>query len=155
MKIVHGNLYVHRTNIDELQVADLSLVGQAQKLLPEAYEWNMLKVAKDKDKISFMYYPNFYENPHPALYQYANVELATGKIRYGSESKNPVILHRKETFVSKSDPNYKKFEALTNQEVEAGLYPKNLLSHIGRKNFWDVLLIDKGLKIDDHVLLKI
>jgi len=154
MKKVHGNLYVHRTNIDELQAPDLKLVDQAKKLLPEAYEWNMLKVAKDK-RVSFMFYPNFYKNSHPALYQYANVDTTTGKIKYGSESKNPVILHRKETFIKRTDPNYAKFKRLTEQEVEAGLYPKNLLSHIGRKNFWDAFLIEEGWEIEDHVLQRI
>lgn len=154
MKIVHGNLYVHRTNTDELKESDKELVNQAIKLLPEAYEWNMLKVARDK-RVSFMYYPNFYENPHPALYQYANVDPSTGKIKYGSESKNPVILHRKETFIRRSDPNYRKFERLTEQEVGAGLYPKHLLNHIGRKNFWDKFLIEEGWEIVDHVLQKI
>lgn len=153
MKKVHGNLYVHRTNVGELPQEEDAFVRKAIELLPEAYEWNMLKVARDK-RVSFMYYPNFYENPHPALYQFANVDTATGKIKYGSESKNPVILHRKETFVSKTDPNYKMFKALTDQEVEAGLYPKNLLSHIGRKNFWDGFLIDGGWEIIAHVLQK-
>lgn len=151
---MHGNLYVHRTNTDELKEFDKELVNQAIRLLPNAYEWNMLKVARDK-RVSFMYYPNFYENPHPALYQYANVDTTTGKIKYGSESKNPVILHRKETFMSRSDPNYRKFERLTEQEVEAELYPKHLLSHIGRKNFWDKFLIEEGWEIVDHVLQKI
>lgn len=154
MKKVHGNLYVHRTNVDELPVVEGELVRKAIKLLPDAYEWNMLKVARDK-RVSFMYYPNFYENPHPALYQFANVDTTTGRIKYGSESKNPVILHRKETFVAKSDSNYQKFKALTDQEVEAGLYPKNLLSYIGRRKFWDEFLIEEGLEIINHVLQKI
>lgn len=155
MKIVHGNLYVHRTNIDELPETDKELVNQALKLLPETYEWNMLKVAKDKDRITFSFYPDFYSDPHPALYQYANVNIETDKIRYGSGGKNPVILHRKETFIAKSDPNYKMFEALTAQEVEAGLYPKNLLSHIGRRKFWDNFLMEEDWEIKDHVLQRL
>ena len=154
MKRVHGNLYVHRTNLDELPPSDRGLVDKAIELLPDAYEWNMLKVAKDK-RVSFMYYPNFYENPHPSLYQFANVDTVSGKVKYGSKSKNPVILHRKETFIAKSDLDYEKFEALTNQEVEAGLYKKELLSHIGRVNYWNNLLIEKGLEIKDHVLRKV
>lgn len=154
MKRVHGNLYVHRTNLDELPTTDKELVDQATKLLPKSYKWNMLKVARDK-RVSFMYYPNFYENPHPSLYQFANVDTVSGKVKFGSKSKNPVILHRKETFIAKSDSDYDRFEALTNQEVEAGLYQKELLSHIGRVNFWDNLLVEKGLEIKDHVLQKI
>lgn len=154
MKRVYGNLYVHRTNLGELPTTDKELVDQATKLLSESYKWNMLKVARDK-RVSFMYYPNFYENPHPSLYQFANVDTVSGKVKFGSESKNPVILHRKETFIAKSDPNYEKFEALTEQEVDAGLYQKELLSHIGRVNFWDNLLIEKGLEIKEHVLKKV
>lgn len=155
MKIVHGNVYVHQTNIDELQEADLKLVNQAKKLLPETYKFNMVRVAKDKERITFSNYPDFNTDPHPALDQYANVNIITGKIRYGSGGKNPVILHRKETFIKRTDPNYQKFKRLTEQEVKAELYPKNLLSHIGRRKFWDDFLIEEGWEIEDHVLQRL
>ncbi len=155
MKIVHGNVYVHRTNIDELKASDLKLVDQAKKLTPSSLEWNMLRVSKDRSRITFSNYPDFYSDPHPALKGYASVNIDTGKIRYGKAQNNPVILHRKETFIKRTDPNYQSFKRLTEQEVVAGLYPKNLLSHIGRKNFWDEFLIEEGWEIEDHVLQRI
>ncbi|MDY6895061.1 MAG: hypothetical protein SVO01_06550 [Thermotogota bacterium] len=151
MKKVHGNLYVHRSNVGELPNYAKELMMHAEAILPSSYEWNMLKVAKT-ERVSFMLYPNFYDDPHPSLHQYANVDVKNGKIKYGSKSKNPPILHRKETFISKDDPEYSKFAKLTEQEIKAGLYTKDLLSHIGTKKFWEDLLITRNLKIKDHIL---
>jgi hypothetical protein len=154
MKIVYGSIYVHKTNIRELAEVDRDLVATAQRYLAKAHRWNLLKIARDKNSVSFMWYPGFYENPHPALDGSASVNLVTGRVKYSNPTKNPVILHRKETFISRNDHHYEKFQQLTAQEEKAGLYAKNILNKIGRRDYWDMLLCEKEVSIVDHRLQK-
>ena len=154
MKIVYGSIYVHKTNIRELTGSDIDLVTNAQRYLANTHRWNLLKIARDKTRVSFMWYPGFYENPHPALDGSASVNLAAGTVKYSKATKNPVILHRKETFISRNDHHYEKFQQLTTQEESAGLYAKNILNKIGRRDYWDMLLEEKELVIVDHCLQK-
>lgn len=152
MKIVHGNIYVHKSNVDELKENERRIFEASKELLPLSWKWNMIKVAKTK--VTFSWYPEFRSDPHPTLHSYATVDTVSDSVKYGHPKNNPVILHRKETFVSKTDTEYETYKRLTDQEVEAGLYPKELLSYIGRRNFWDNFLIEKGVEIENHILKK-
>lgn len=152
MKVVYGSIYTHKTNIRELNPSDVWEVFKARNMLPKTYLWNLLRIDRDKSRISFMWYPKFYEYPHPSLEGSISVNITTGALKCTSATKNPVILHRKETFISKDDPYYEKFRLLTIQEENAGLYTKGILSKIGRQDYWNSLLKEKELVIVDHVL---
>jgi DNA phosphorothioation-associated putative methyltransferase len=117
--------------------------------------YNIIKLFKNDFKISFLSYPQFIEDPHPALYKSTTITLNTGKTRSFnySKSQNPPILHRKETFIPETDPKYSYFKQLTVLEEAAGLY-KNTRT-IGFKKNWDELLANKNLKIEDNKLIKI
>lgn len=153
MKNVYGNLYVHKSNIEELPNSDRELLTWAIRLLPPNTNWNLIKIARDKISVSFMNYPNFFENPHPALKEYTKVDLGTGTIKHSEITRNPPILHRKETFIAPTNNSYYLFKQLTEQEEKAGLYQKSLLSKIGRRDYWDELLAKKNLTIKNHRLI--
>lgn len=154
MKIVHGNYYVHIDWLHDLPAICRKLVREAMELLPDDFEWNIVRVNPKSKKVTFAWYPNFDEDAHPELKEWIKIDLENKTMKRRIEKgKNPPILHRKETFVNKRDKRYKTFAYLTAKEVEAGLYNPKFLHKIGRKKFWTSLLLAKGVRIVDHELV--
>jgi DNA phosphorothioation-associated putative methyltransferase len=114
-------------------------------------EYNVIKLHKDKDCVSFLYYENFDEDPHPKLRQGQTSYSAGGGVIHG-HNHNPPILHRKELLVSEDYPHYQKFKELTKQEEKRGLLGR---PDIGFLEQWKRLLKKKRLKIVGHKLVKI
>ena len=98
-------------------------VAELRKRLEIGTEFNLLKFHTASPKISFLSYPDFEKDPHPALKAAIIVDLVTGKTRrdHYRTLANPPILHRKETFLPPEHPLYEKFSKLTRQEEVAGL----------------------------------
>jgi hypothetical protein len=105
-------------------------------------------------KLSFLSYPGFDSEPHPALKRAITIDLATEKARHTdyADNANPPILHRKETFLPAGHPLRAQFEALTRAEEAAGLYEST--ETIGFKLNWQKLLESKGLALKGHTLLR-
>lgn len=112
---------------------------------------NVIKLSVDGRKVSFLYYENFDDDPHPSLRFGMRVYLpkATYQMRDFSSSLNPPILHRKDQLVSKSYPYYFQFRELTTAEEQAGLLSRN---DIGFRRQWDELLESQKLQIEGHTL---
>ncbi|MHC1763388.1 MAG: DNA phosphorothioation-associated putative methyltransferase [Verrucomicrobiia bacterium] len=115
---------------------------------------NVLKFNIDEPRISFLSYPNFFMDAHPALRHAITINLATGKIRRMDydRSANQPILHRKETLLPPDHPKRAEFEALTRAEEEAGLYEDT--TTIGFKLNWIRLLESKGLVVVGQQLVR-
>lgn len=128
------------------------LVGQVAAVFQIGPEFNVLKFFTDELKVSFLSYPGFLEDAHPALRKAVTVDLRTGKARHNdyAGNLNPPILHRKETFLPPGHPRRAEFEALTLREEEAGLYERT--ETIGFKLNWERLLAEKGVAIVGHSL---
>ena len=59
--------------------------------------WNLLKIHTNEAALTFLTYPDFDEDPHPALAEATKINLKTGSVvrtDYRGRS-NPPILHRK------------------------------------------------------------
>jgi DNA phosphorothioation-associated putative methyltransferase len=117
--------------------------------------WNLVKLHKDEYAITFLSYPEFDTDPHPALAEATKINLNTGTvIRTDYRSRaNPPILHRKETFLSQDDPRFDEFAALTKKEEEAGLYRDP--TRIGLRLQWQTLLRRLGLTHRGHMLVRL
>jgi DNA phosphorothioation-associated putative methyltransferase len=115
--------------------------------------WNLLKVHTREAAITFLTYPEFASDPHPALAEATKINLNTGTVvRSDYRGRvNPPILHRKEAFLPPNDPRIPAFAALTKQEEEAGLYCD--LSRIGLRIQWQTLLKKLKLTHDGHRLV--
>jgi hypothetical protein len=147
-------VYVYREEvIGRSEGLDTLLAGIVKRCEIGA-EFNILKFRTDEMKLSFLCYPSFMSEAHPALRHAATVDLVTGKMRSTdyADNSNPPILHRKETFLPVGHPLRAQFEALTRAEEQAGLYEKT--ATIGFKLNWDKLLRSKGLVICGHSLEK-
>jgi hypothetical protein len=129
------------------------LLARLRERLAIGNEYNVLKFRTDEFKISFLSYPTFFDEAHPALAKALTVDLATGKSRLTeyADNLNPPILHRKETFLPLTHPRRAEFAKLTAEEEAAGLYAKT--STIGFRLNWEKLLADKRLRIDGHQLI--
>jgi hypothetical protein len=113
-------------------------------------EWNLLKLHTDQVAISFLTYPDFDSDPHPALAEAVKINMNSGTISKTDyrERANPPILHRKETFLPANDPRVPIFTSLTKQEEQAGLLRD--LSRIGMRIHWETLLKRCGLSYEGH-----
>ncbi len=75
-------------------------------------KFNVIKFRTDELKVSFLCYPDFLEEAHPALRHAVTIDLVTGQARHTdyADNHNPPILHRKETFLSEHQPDHSVFE---------------------------------------------
>ena len=153
-KQLQGAKYIIRS-IHGSIVEDLaSEISRAETAAQPQEDWNLLKLHTGEYAITFLSYPDFDENPHPALSCATKINLNSGRIvrMDYSQRANPPILHRKETFLPPGDPRIEKFAALTKAEEAAGLYREP--SKIGLRIYWETLLRRKGLWYDDHRLVE-
>ena len=107
----------------------------------------IVKVKLNAPVVSFLRYPFFIEDPHPALAAaiVVNVDSGDVKLQDFSQQDNPPILHRKELFIPEWSVYHKEFAALTRAEEKAGLYPRGRF--IGRRKQWAELLKEKGVDL--------
>lgn len=144
-------LYVHRSAEEQLG-ALLRLVIFAARQVVGELEYNVVKIATDGRKLSFLQYDNFDEQAHPELRHSVRVFLprASYSVRDYSASLNPPILHRKETLVDVLYPHHAVFSELSAQEAARGLLAR---SDIGTKQTWLALLAETKLTIIGHQLV--
>jgi hypothetical protein len=147
-------LYVHREGLAGLTGSLGALLDQVVARYQVGAEFNLVKFRTDELKLSFLAYPGFESDPHPALRQAITIDLATGKARRTDYAGNinPPILHRKETFLPAGHRLWTTFRALTRAEEEAGLYEHT--ATIGFRLNWEKLLTAKGVEIRGHELLR-
>ncbi len=121
-KQIHQALYVHSQALDVLPPALRVFEGCARRLLGGLEGANMVKLGLHEPTISYLSYPRFETDPHPALERSLKIDLRTfrPRIRDYREYSNPPILHRKELFVRLDHSSRPKFARLTAQEERGG-----------------------------------
>jgi predicted Rdx family selenoprotein len=145
-----GDFYLHFTALGELPKRARERVYAAGRIAGEP-DWNVVKFGAN-DTVSLLLYPTFDEQPHPALYGYVNVDVDAGRVRrvQAKPTKNPSILHRKESFVAPYHPQYAEWLAFSELEEAAGLLGR---SDIGTVRQWEAFLASRGFKIEGDELL--
>jgi len=149
-KHVGNNLYILWPDLKE----ESPILSSIIEPVGQFKDTTLIKFFLDQFKISFLDYPDFFDDPHPALHYSETVNLSTGKRRnidYTKQS-NPPILHRKETMISPNRPEYVRWLELTKQLEKAGCYKEP--RKIGFKIYWENLLQNKGLTYSGHELCK-
>ena len=152
-KILPDAFYIHIGAIAELDDLLVAYEAEARELLGRKdNNYNILKFGLSKHQISYLSYPEFESDPHPQLKYSLIVNLQTQGIDYRdyTDSKNPPILHRKETFISKQHALYVKFSHLTKCEQEIGLLKP--AKQIGFLKQWQQFLSLNHIKFEDHYL---
>lgn len=148
-KLVGDDFYIHVASLD-LVPPVLRLAEFAARKLVGQVEADLIKISEAGRAVSFLRYPEFDVDPHPALRSSLRVYLPRAKYElreYGDV--NPFILHRKELFVATDYPGRDSFEQLSKAEEAAGL----LGGHdIGTRDGWQRKLAALDLIIVGHTL---
>lgn len=154
-KFVPDGLYVHITALDELDLILRLFEGCASRTIGRMDDANIIKFHTEKPVISYLFYPDFDSDPHPALHTSVRIDLRDLRPKYSdyASSENPPILHRKETFVGPTYPLLELFKGLTEDEERAGLLAN--ASSIGNRKAWTERVKNAGYEIQDHQLKKL
>jgi DNA phosphorothioation-associated putative methyltransferase len=153
-KLLPNALYVHRSALESLPPLLRVYEGCARAYLGEIESANLIKLHRRSGKVSYLAYPDFEINPHPALLRSVKLSLRTREIdclEY-TASTNPPILHRKATFLAPDHPLHAKFAKLTQQEEKHGLLDDT--ATIGTRDGWQARLNAAGFALRGHRLVR-
>ncbi|WP_031292147.1 DNA phosphorothioation-associated putative methyltransferase [Leptolyngbya sp. Heron Island J] len=151
-KCLPGAFYVHISTLRHLDKALQQYEAKARPYLRDDIPLTLVKFHFEQPKLSYLYYPDFDQVAHPALHASIQVSLVTGQLHYRdySQTPNPPVLHRKETFVAPDYPRYQDFVELTRQQEAFGLLDNSRV--IGTQQGWQARLQQHKLIIHDHAL---
>lgn len=152
-KLLPDALYVHVSALQTLDPLLQNYESQARQITSLVEEATLVKFSIEKPTISYLIYPDFDTDPHPALKVSIQVNLQTHEVisrNYG-DSSNPFILHRKETFVAPTYTHYQQFMALTRQEEVLGLLDNSRA--IGTRQAWEERLAQFKVALQGHTLV--
>lgn len=147
------SLYVHQSALSQLPPVLRVYEGCARTLTGTVPNATIIKLHQHKPQVSYLIYPDFDRDPHPALLGSVISRLARLHVDYRSfaDSDNPPILHRKEALVSSDYPGRAKFERLTRQEERRGLLSN---PNIGTSSEWRRVLAAAGVATRGHRLVR-
>jgi DNA phosphorothioation-associated putative methyltransferase len=153
-KLLPDDLYVHRSALESLEPLLRIYEGCGRAYLGEVEGANIFKIHRRTGKLSYLVYPDFEDDPHPALLRCVKLNLRNRQVEcYDYEqSENPPVLHRKEAFLCPDDPLHAKFARLTAQEEKQGLLADP--SGIGTREGWARRLSERGFSLRGHRLVK-
>jgi DNA phosphorothioation-associated putative methyltransferase len=150
-KLLPSAFYVHTYALSSLDPI-LQDYERRARVTQTTQQATLVKFSLDKPKISYLFYPDFNDVPHPVLTFSLVVDTLT--LEYSEwdyqDSDNPPLLHRKETFVTPDYPHYEEFVHLTRLEVELGLLEQSRL--IGTRQEWEQRLRQKKCTFVGHYL---
>jgi len=153
-KLLPDALYVHRSTLDVLSPLLRMYEGCGRAYLGEIEGANIIKLGRSEPEISYLSYPEFEKDPHPAIAGSVKLSLRSLRVKYTdyTEYRNPPILHRKETFVTEEHPMHAKFAKLTRQEEKHGLLEN--AAAIGTRDRWAERLAYAGFELRGHRLAR-
>ena len=110
-KVTPSAIYVHESALDSLPPLLRLYEGCARRYIGRVEDANLVKLHTTEPMISYLAYPAFETDPHPALAHSLTVHLQTFRVRQRNyrSSRNPPILHRKETFITPDHQLHAKF----------------------------------------------
>ena len=156
-KTVAQNVYLHVSALDHAVQEIQECVSEAKKLALCSYQLNFNVVRTDltNASVSFLSYPNFIEDPFPALAESWLVNLKAGRVTYRTykNSDNQPILHRKELLLLQDHENFLQFSSLTSAAESIGLFDDP--SRIGYRKQWEALIKIKGYSLEGYEFLPI
>lgn len=154
-KLTGEALYVHVDAVAYLPAILRVYEGCARNYLGHVEGANLIKLNRIEPKVSYLLYPDFDTDPHPALAESLRLKLSNGEVKHLNfrDSANPPILHRKETFLPPDDPRRERFARLTQQEEKYGLYENP--ATIGTRDGWQAALVRCGVELKGHRVVSV
>jgi DNA phosphorothioation-associated putative methyltransferase len=154
-QLVDNALIIHRSALDYLQPILRIYEGCARALVGEIDEANVIKLHRFSGKVSYVAYPGFESDPHPALRLRVKVTLPTLSVDLFdySDWNDPPILRRKERLLSKEHELYQRFARLSRQEEKFGVLCNDSILY--RRSHLDLSLSEHGLELRGHCLRRL
>ncbi len=143
-------IYLHKSALKGISPALSEFAVKLAKIFKlDPIRWDLIKFHRRDFKVSYLSYPTFLDYPYPALHSSVVIDLLTKKSSTSSyaTSRNPPILHRRDTFVSKDDSSYEHYLSFTVEGEKIGLYENT--QRIGFQSNWHLLIKQKGYFLDD------
>lgn len=99
-KLLPDALYVHSSALPALDPILQHLECQCRQHFESLSSATIIKFHLEHPKISYLFYPDFDIEAHPILHRSVQVDWRTGQVmeRDYTQTDNPPVLHRKETF---------------------------------------------------------
>jgi DNA phosphorothioation-associated putative methyltransferase len=122
-KKLANSLWVHVSAIDTLDPLLRLYEGCASRTIGRPEEANVVKFHSRTPKITYLVYPDFEADPHPAMHTSMQIDLRDLHVHYRDYDldDNPPLLHQKDLLVTPEYPSYEKFAKLSRQEEDWGL----------------------------------
>src|SRR5690242_17372196 len=79
-KKLPGAAYLFRPRKEDVCAELWETIGRAETAAGPNSSWNLLKIHTDQVAITFLTYPEFDTDPHPALAESTKINLNTGSI---------------------------------------------------------------------------
>ncbi len=132
----------------------VSTRGCGRAYLGDAESANIVKIHRRSGELSYLVYPGFEEDPHPALLRAIWLNLRIRQIDGTdyAQSTNPPVLHRKDAFLTPDYPLRARCARLTAQEEKNGLLDNP--SGISTRDGWARRLAERGFSLKGHRLVK-
>jgi DNA phosphorothioation-associated putative methyltransferase len=152
-KLLPDALYVHVSALESLDPVLQRYESEAREIASRPERITLVKFNLEKPSISYLSYPEFDSDPHPALQSSIQVNLQSREVNHRDyeDANNSFILHRKETFVATDYPHYQQFAALTRQEEALGLLDNPRA--IGTRLAWEERLAQFKVAFQGHTLV--
>ena len=100
-KLLPNALYLHRDALDSLDPLLRVYEGCARAYLGEVEGANLIKLHRHSGKVSYLVYPDFETDPHPALLRSIKLSLRTRELDcfdYATSTDPPSSTARKRSF---------------------------------------------------------
>lgn len=117
-KKLTNSLLIHISALEQLDPLLRLYEGCASRTIGRLEDVNVIKFDTNKPQISYLYYSNFDDDPHPLLKTSMQIRLSNLRVSYRDyqlQDDTP-ILHQKDLLVTEDYPAYQKFAKLTAQE---------------------------------------
>ncbi|MDJ0508254.1 MAG: DNA phosphorothioation-associated putative methyltransferase [Crocosphaera sp.] len=147
-----NSLLIHISALENLEPLLRLYEGCASRTVGRLEEANVIQFSWRTPKITYSFYPDFDENPHPCLKTRMQIQLNNLRVHYSeySEEENPLVLHYKDSLVSPDYPLYETFKKLTQKEQELGLLDD--YAKVNHLQGWLNCLEEHNLTLEGHEL---
>lgn len=143
MKKVGNCMYVHVSAISEFSHRELQVIDIAATLLPEDFEFEIIKFNSGDDTVSFIQSEDWNTANEPAVGDCYNIK-EDGSVKF-IKSKGQ-IYHHKWTFVSKDYTGFDIEESKRRSDI-VNKISEGVKSKIGYRKFWEQLLEENGINV--------
>lgn len=151
-KRIGNNFYVHKSNIYEILdfFDDLNIdrIKEIEELLPEYFEYEIIKINKNKNKISFISSPDWDYAREPIVGDVYTTNFSD--ICFKLTKSKGQIYHHKWMFVSDTYNGFDLKKSKEWSDLWTKVIPnsKDIKSRIGYNKYWIEILKEFNLPLD-------